>query len=75
MASIDTKMVEDPNRLAASLTNSGRLIAAVFNATLSAPAPKAALISSKVRNPPPTVKGMKISLDVLATMSSRLFRS
>ena len=50
-------------------------IIAVFIATLSAPALKILLISLTVLIPPPTVKGIKISLTVLETISVMLFAS
>ena len=45
-------MVDDPNFSAALLINSGFFIAAVLNATLSAPASKALVKSSILLNPP-----------------------
>ena len=60
--------------LAASLMNSGRPIAAVLIATLSAPARRRLATSSVVLMPPPTVSGTKISDAVRSTMSRRLLR-
>ena len=48
----------DPNRRAASASNSGRATAAVFSDTLSAPARQQPVDVLVVRTPPPTVSGM-----------------
>ena len=61
LASIATTMVEEPNTRLASRTRSGLATAAVFSATLSAPARNTARMSSIDRRPPPTVSGMKVS--------------
>ena len=58
-ASIATTMHWEPNLLAPSSISIGLLIALVFIPTLSAPANKRFLISSKLLTPPPTVKGIK----------------
>ena len=50
-----------PNRSAISATSSGRWMAAVFTATLSAPARSSRSTSSTEETPPPTVSGMKTS--------------
>ena len=50
-----------PNRSAISATSSGRWIAAVLTATLSAPARSSRSTSSTEATPPPTVSGMKTS--------------
>ena len=71
---MDTTIVEAPNRREASVMNAGRRTAAVLSVTLSPPARNTALISSVDRRPPPTTSGMKISLAVRSTMSSRLLR-
>ena len=47
-----------PNRSAISATSSGRWIAAVLTATLSAPARSSRSTSSTTPTPPPTVSGM-----------------
>ena len=74
LPSIEITIVEDPNLLAASRIISGLLIAAVFKATLSAPALKTSLMSLMVRNPPPTVKGIKISFALFTIIMCRLLR-
>ena len=66
-------MVDDPNFSAALLINSGFFIAAVLNATLSAPASKALVKSSILLNPPETVTGIKTFFVVFSTISNRLF--
>ena len=50
-----------PNRSAISATSSGRWMAAVLTATLSAPARSSRSTSSTEDTPPPTVSGMKTS--------------
>ena len=58
-----------PNRSAISATSSGRWIAAVFTATLSAPARSSRSTSSTRPTPPPTVSGMKTCSAVRETIS------
>ncbi len=58
-----------PNLSAISATSSGRRIAAVFTATLSAPARSNRSTSATSRTPPPTVSGMKTSSAVRETIS------
>ena len=55
--------------------SSGRLTAAEFTLTLSAPERRSFLASSKERTPPPTVRGMKTLSATLATTSRRMARS
>jgi len=69
LASMATTMHWLPNFSAASATNSGRFTAAVLIETLSAPASNSFLISSTVRTPPPTVRGMKHCSAVRRTTS------
>ena len=57
-----------------SLTTSGRETAALFTATLSAPASNSARASSALRTPPPTVSGMKHTSAVRRTTSSNVPR-
>ena len=66
---METIMVDAPNCLEASCMNSGRCIAAVLRATLSAPCLNMVDMSSNVLRPPPTIKGMNISLAVNENMS------
>ena len=58
-----------PKRSAISATSSGRWIAAVLTATLSAPARSSRSTSSTDATPPPTVRGMKTSSAVRETIS------
>ncbi len=64
----------EPKCSAARRTSSGSESAAVFTATLSAPAPRMALKSSTERMPPPTVKGMNTESAVRRMTSSIDFR-
>jgi hypothetical protein len=64
-----------PNRSAMSATTSGRATAALFTATLSAPASNSARASSGLRTPPPTVTGMKHISAVRRTTSRMMPRS
>ena len=63
-----------PNSSAMSRTRSGRSTAAVFTATLSAPARRRRRASSATRTPPPTVKGMKTCSAVRATTETIVSR-
>ncbi len=58
-----------PNRSAMSATSSGRLIAAVLTATLSAPARSSRSTSAVLPTPPPTVSGMNTCSAVADTIS------
>ena len=58
-----------PNRSAISATSSGRWMAAVLTATLSAPARSRVSTSSVLDTPPPTVSGMKTCSAVRLTTS------
>ena len=68
-ASTDSTSTWLPNRSAISATSSGRWIAAVLTATLSAPARSSRSTSSTRTTPPPTVSGMKTSSAVRETIS------
>jgi len=59
-----------PKLPASRPTRAGSRTAAVFTATLSAPARSAAPASSTERIPPPTVNGMKMASDTRETISS-----
>ena len=63
-----------PKRFAAFCTNAGSFTAAELIATLSAPAFNRFRMSSKVRTPPPTVRGMKTFSAVRATTSKIMSR-
>ena len=62
-----------PNLAETSPTKSGSATAAVFTATLSAPASRRALTSSTVLIPPPTVRGTNTSPAVRSTTSIIVF--
>jgi hypothetical protein len=64
-----------PNRSAISAISSGRATAAVFTATLSAPARSSRFTSSALRTPPPTVSGMNTLSAVRLTTSYVVARS
>ena len=64
-----------PNFSAASLISSGRFIAALFTATLSAPALRIFLKSSTVRIPPPTVNGINTCFATASTISTTVSRA
>ena len=64
-----------PNSSASSLTSGLRATAAVFTATLSAPALSILRPSSTERTPPPTVKGMNTSSAVRLTTSTIVSRA
>ena len=64
----------EPKWEEASFIKAGLTTAAVFKETLSAPANNKARMSSIVRIPPPTVKGMKTSLATRSTTSSIVLR-
>ena len=68
-ASTDSTSTWLPNRSAISATSSGRVMAAVLTATLSAPARSSRSTSSTLETPPPTVSGMKTCSAVRDTMS------
>ena len=68
-ASTDSATTWLQNRSAISATSSGRAIAAVLTATLSAPARSSRSTSSTEETPPPTVSGMKTSSAVRDTIS------
>ena len=63
-----------PNAAAPSLIKAGRLMAAVFRETLSAPAKSISRMSSTERIPPPTVSGMKQHAAVRRTTSTMVAR-
>ncbi len=75
VASIDATMHWLPKRSAISATTSGRDTAALFTATLSAPASSSARASSALRTPPPTVTGMKQTSAVRRTTSMMVPRA
>ncbi len=60
---------------AASLISSGRFIAALLTATLSAPALRIFLKSSTVRIPPPTVNGINTCFATASTISTTVSRA
>ena len=64
----------DPNLSAASVSSSGRAMAAVFSDTLSAPARSSRSTSSTLRTPPPTVSGMNTCSAVRRTTSYMVSR-
>ena len=72
-ASIATTTHWLPNLSAASLINSGRIIAAELTDTLSAPSRRIALKSSTVRIPPPTVNGINTFSATFRTISATVF--
>src|SRR5512134_1228277 len=71
-ASIATTVHWLPNRSAACRTNSGSATAAVLIDTLSPPADRSFRMSSSVRTPPPTVRGMNACSAVRRTTSMRM---
>jgi hypothetical protein len=74
-ASTDSTTHCEPNRWAASASNSGRAMAAVFSDTLSAPARSSRSTSATLRTPPPTVSGMNTWSAVRPTTSIMVSRS
>jgi hypothetical protein len=68
-ASRDSTSTWLPYRCAISAISSGRVTAAVFTATLSAPARSSRSTSSTARTPPPTVSGMNTLSAVRRTTS------
>src|SRR5574341_652027 len=73
-ASIATTTHCDPNFSAAAVISGGFSTAAVFTATLSAPASRIARKSSSVRTPPPTANGMNTWSATRRTTSSKISR-
>jgi hypothetical protein len=73
-ASTDSTTHCDPNRWAASPSNSGRATAAVLSETLSAPARSRRSTSATLRTPPPTVSGMNTCSAVRRTTSYMVSR-
>nr|BFE88960.1 hypothetical protein GCM10020093_115610 [Planobispora longispora] len=74
-ASTDSTTHCAPKRRDASVSSSGRAMAAVFSDTLSAPARSSRSTSSTARTPPPTVSGMKTCSAVRRTTSYIVDRS
>ncbi len=74
-ASTDSTTHWAPNLRDASVSSSGRVMAAVFRETLSAPARSSRLTSSTDRTPPPTVSGMNTCSAVRRTTSNMVSRS
>ena len=75
LASMATTMHWEPNRSAASRTNSGFFTAAELMPTLSAPALSRLRMSWMVRTPPPTVSGINTWLAMRSTISRVVSRS
>ena len=73
-ASTDSTMHCDPNWRDSSASSSGRAMAAVLTATLSAPARSSTSTSATDRTPPPTVSGMNTCSAVRLTTSSMVAR-
>ena len=73
-ASIEATTHCEPNRAASSVSSPGRRSAAVFTATLSAPASRRAAASATPPIPPPTVSGSDSRARTAATVSRRVPR-
>ena len=69
-----TTVAQRPNLPDTAVTSSGVLTAAELMLTFSAPAWMSRVASSRVRMPPPTVNGMKISSATRRTTSSMMSR-
>ena len=65
----------EPNRSAASVISSGRATAAELTEILSAPARSSSRKSSRVRMPPPTVRGTNTCSAVRSTTSATVLRA